>query len=243
MTLGLMVACILLFIVQTVMGVNPTEPAQQDLLAWGANFLPLTLGNEPWRLVSSLFLHIGFLHLLFNMFALYYFGQVIERLFGAIHTLGIYLLTGIGGNILNNYLSWQAIQLDGYEQSLSAGASGGIMGMGGVLLVAVFFKIRANEFRFNFSALVWIMLINIGSGFIMPGIDNAGHIGGTLTGMVLGGFLVWAWRQSHAMRIKNFQNFWGIWLGYGLVSVWFIAVYWYLHQAFISLPAVGMPII
>lgn len=79
-------------------------------------------------MVTSLFLHIGFLHLLFNMFALYYFGQVAERMYGSVHLLLLFLLSGIGGNVLNNYLAWQGLNLMGYEPSVSAGASGGIMG-------------------------------------------------------------------------------------------------------------------
>lgn len=253
MTLGIMLVCIGLFIIQTLMGVNPTEPDNQDLLRWGANFMPYTLSTEPWRMVSSLFLHIGFLHLLFNMFALYYFGQVIERLFGSFNTLLVYLLTGIGGNVLNNYLSWQAWQLDNgdnFAPALSAGASGGIMGFGGLLLVAVFFKIRGGEFRFSLSTLVWIMAINIGSGFVMPGIDNAGHIGGTLTGMVLGAFFVWAWRDFVMKNIdydnrtiRQFQNFYGVKIGYAVVLIALLAIYWQLHQAFTQLPAVGLRVV
>ena len=99
-TLALVVICIGVFALQLLFGVNPTNPTNQSLIAWGANFLPFSLGEAPWRLVTSLFLHIGFMHLLFNMFALYYFGQVAERMFGAVNFLALFLLSGVGGNLL-----------------------------------------------------------------------------------------------------------------------------------------------
>lgn len=114
---------------QLIQGVNFDQPSSEDLLRFGANFLPLTLTHEPWRLVTSAFLHIGLLHLLFNSFAMYYFGQVVEQIVGRGRFLVLFLLSAMGGSLLNLYITWQEV-LAGEGVGLSAGASGGIMGLG-----------------------------------------------------------------------------------------------------------------
>ena len=155
-TLALVVMCIGVFALQLFFGVNPTNPTNQSLIAWGANFLPFSLGEAPWRLVTSLFLHIGFMHLLFNMFALYYFGQVAERMFGAVNFLALFLLSGVGGNLLNNFLGLHSV-MAGEPPIISAGASGGIMGIGMALLVTALTKTSFNNFALNFRSLLIVM--------------------------------------------------------------------------------------
>ncbi len=78
----LLVSFIGLFIMQVLTGVDANNPSTEALLNWGANALPLTMTDDPWRLVSSAFLHIGLMHLLFNGFAMYFFGQIAEPMFG-----------------------------------------------------------------------------------------------------------------------------------------------------------------
>lgn len=138
-----------LFIMQVLTGVDANSPSTEALVKWGANALPFTMGDEPWRLVSSAFLHIGLMHLLFNGFAMYFFGKIAEPMFGSAKFLILFLLAAIGGNLLNNYVTWQKI-LDGAGQSgLSAGASGGIMGIGAALLIAALFKMSVNGLMLN----------------------------------------------------------------------------------------------
>lgn len=181
----LLVSFIGLFIIQVLTGADANNPSTDILIKWGANALPFTMGDEPWRLVSSAFLHIGLMHLLFNGFAMYFFGQIAEPMFGSAKFLGLFLLAAIGGSLLNNYVTWQEI-LDGTGQpGLSAGASGGIMGIGAALLIAAFFKISVNGLMLNLRSLLFIMGINLVYGFAVPGIDNAGHIGGAITGLVI----------------------------------------------------------
>ena len=180
---------------QVLTGVDANNPSTQALLNWGANALPLTMVDDPWRLVSSAFLHIGLMHLLFNGFAMYFFGQVAEPMFGSAKFLALFLLSAIGGNLLNNYVTWQSI-LDGTGQpGLSAGASGGIMGIGAALLIAALFKISVNGMVLNLRSLIFIMGINLVYGFAVPGIDNAGHIGGAITGLVIAFGFALAYRQ------------------------------------------------
>ncbi|WP_298809366.1 rhomboid family intramembrane serine protease [uncultured Psychrobacter sp.] len=192
-----------LFIMQVLTGVDANNPSTEALLKWGANALPFTMGDDPWRLVSSAFLHIGLMHLLFNGFAMYFFGQIAEPMFGSAKFLALFLLAAIGGNLLNSYVTWQSI-LDGTGQpGLSAGASGGIMGIGAALLIAALFKISVNGMVLNLKSLIFIMGINLVYGFAVPGIDNAGHIGGAITGLVIALAFAIGYRQRLAVAIQN----------------------------------------
>ena len=199
-TLALVVMCVGVFALQLFFGVNPTNPTNQALIAWGANFLPFSLGEAPWRLVTSLFLHIGFMHLLFNMFALYYFGQVAERMFGAVNFLALFLLSGVGGNLLNNFLGLHSV-MAGEPPIISAGASGGIMGIGMALLVTALTKTSFNNFALNFRSLLIVMAINLGYGFLVGGIDNASHVGGAIIGGLLGMVYVMQYRVIRQQQL------------------------------------------
>ena len=199
----LLVSFIGLFIMQVLTGSDPNNPSTEMLLKWGANALPYTMNEEPWRLVSSAFLHIGLMHLLFNGFAMYFFGQVAEPIFGSAKFLALFLLAAIGGSLLNNYITWQAL-LDGSGQpGLSAGASGGIMGIGAALLIVALFKISVNGMMLNLKSLIIIMGINLVYGFAVPGIDNAGHIGGAITGLVIALAFAIGYRQHLAVARQN----------------------------------------
>ena len=202
----LLISFIGLFIIQVLTGVDANNPSTEALLKWGANALPYTMDNEPWRLASSAFLHIGLMHLLFNGFAMYFFGQITEPMFGSAKFLALFLLAAIGGNLLNNHITWQGI-LDGTGQpGLSAGASGGIMGIGAALLIAALFKISVNGMVLNLKSLIIIMGINLVYGFAVPGIDNAGHIGGAITGLVIALAFAIAYRQRLAATLQNMPS-------------------------------------
>jgi rhomboid protease GluP len=199
----LLISFIGLFVLQVLTGVDANNPSTEALLKWGANALPFTMGDEPWRLVSSAFLHIGLMHLLFNGFAIYFFGQVAEPMFGSAKFLALFLLAAIGGNLLNNHVTWQSILEGTGQPGLSAGASGGIMGIGAALLIAALFKISVNGMVLNLKSLVFIMGINLVYGFAVPGIDNAGHIGGAITGLVIALAFAIAYRQRMAVTVQN----------------------------------------
>ena len=202
----LLISFIGLFFMQVLSGVDANNPSTEALLKWGANALPYTMDNEPWRLASSAFLHIGLMHLLFNGFAMYFFGQIAEPMFGSAKFLALFLLAAIGGNLLNNYVTWQGI-LDGTGQpGISAGASGGIMGIGAALLIAALFKISVNGMVLNLKSLIIIMGINLVYGFAVPGIDNAGHIGGAVTGLVIALAFAIAYRQRLAATLQNMPS-------------------------------------
>ncbi|KKI88652.1 hypothetical protein WQ54_30955 [Bacillus sp. SA1-12] len=145
----------------------------ETLIRFGAKFNPLIFEGEWWRFVTPIVLHIGFLHLLMNSFALYFIGPAVERAYGSSRFLFIYLVAGISGSIVSF----------AFSPFLSAGASGAIFGCFGALLYIGVLNPKV-FFRTMGSNLLVIVAINIAIGFAIPNIDNAGHIGG-----LIGGFL------------------------------------------------------
>lgn len=168
---------ILIFIAMAVSGMNVFLPDNEIMLQWGANFAPNTIRGEWWRLFTSMFLHFGILHLLMNMYALAYIGALLEPLIGKVTFLLVYLIAGIAASTCS--LWW-------YDFTIAAGASGAIFGMYGVfiaLLLAGYTNIKDRK------AILTSMLIFVGfnllNGF-KEGIDNAAHIGGLLSGLIIG---------------------------------------------------------
>lgn len=150
-------------------------------LAWGANFGPATQDGEWWRLGSAMFLHFGLLHLALNIWALWDGGQWVERMYGHFRFVAIYLLAGLAGNLLSLVVH--------AGRAVSGGASGAIFGIYGALLSFLWLEreqIHAGEFRWLFWAAVGFSMATIIFGLMIPGIDNAAHIGGLLAGLILG---------------------------------------------------------
>lgn len=179
----LIAANVAYFAVAVFNGVSPIQPEVQHLLDLGANFGPLTLNGQWWRVVSAVFVHIGFVHLAFNMWGLWNLGSLAERMFGNFTFLWIYLLSGIGGN-LASLLSNPTIT--------SAGASGAIFGLAGALASMLHFghiHVPRQIVRQLLSILLFVIGFNLVLGLLVQGIDNAGHIGGLVVGLCLGASL------------------------------------------------------
>ena len=158
-------------------GVNIMLPDNESLLLWGANFRPVTLDGEWWRLISSCFLHIGIFHLLMNMYALLYIGLLLEPYLGKSRFLSAYLITGIAGSAASLY--WN-------ELTISAGASGAIFGMYGVFLAMLTTNLIEKSAR---KALLTSIAVFVGYNLLnglKGGIDNAAHIGGLVSGLIVG---------------------------------------------------------
>lgn len=157
------------------------------LIHFGAKYNPLILQGEWWRFFTPMFLHIGILHLLMNTVALYYIGSQVERIIGNGRFLFLYLLAGFSGSVFSFIVS----------NSVSAGASGAIFGCFSVLLYIAFTysKIFPKAVMQNVITLIGINLV---FGFIVPGIDNAGHIGG-LVGGLLGAVIVHVPKQASSV--------------------------------------------
>ncbi len=117
------------FVAMALSGVSLSEPTVAELLKWGANYGPLSLGPAPWRLLASNYLHIGLLHILFNMWCLWDLGNLAERVFDPWTYLLTYTLCGVAGSLAS--LWWHPLVI-------GAGASGAIFGLAGVLIAALY---------------------------------------------------------------------------------------------------------
>lgn len=153
----------------TVLEVYGSSTDGETLYRFGAMFGDPYFKPEPWRFVSAMFLHIGFMHLLMNGFALYIFAAPLERMLGSLRFAALYLVSGIVGNIAS-YLLHQ-------DPFLGAGASGGIYGIYAAYLYISF--LRKDLLDAGSSATIKTILI-VGAiySIIMPEVDLYGHAGG-----------------------------------------------------------------
>lgn len=150
-------------------------------LAWGAGFGPATRDGEWWRLGTAMFVHFGILHLALNLWALADSGRLVERLYGHTRFLAIYVISGIAGNLLS--------LLAHGDRAVSGGASSAIFGAYGALLVWLWRERRQVdplEFRWLIGGSAAFAAATIAMGLLIPGIDNAAHLGGLICGALAG---------------------------------------------------------
>lgn len=182
-TWGLVAACVIVYLVDTVLARGPNGgPLTQ---AWILD-KPDVVQGEWWRLITHAFLHAplaggGFsiLHILFNMYALYLFGPVIEELYGHVEYLAIYLLCALGGGVLTILAAPDAPVL---------GASGAIFGLFGVGFTVWRRRhlVLNPRSRMILSQMGPLLVINLIFTFAVPGISWTGHVGGLLVGAAIG---------------------------------------------------------
>jgi len=173
---------------------------------YGAKSNTDILNGQLWRLITPVLVHGSGYHLLVNMYSLYAIGPGVEKFFGHTRTLAVYALSGISGSLLSL----------AFSDGRSVGASGAIFGFLGAL--GGFLFIHRDAFgRFGQSQLrqiISVALINLAIGF-MPGIDNWGHLGGLIGGIVLSFFLGpryspvrLAHDRVHFVDIRPFKRIW-----------------------------------
>ena len=172
-TYSLIFICILVFILMYVLGNGSTD--NYTLLVFGANVDTLTKNGDYYRLFTSMFLHIGILHLLCNMYSLYIIGKEVENVFGKVKYLIIYLLSGIAGSILSLAFN---------HNTICAGASGAIFGLLGALLYFGYYY-RTYLGATLTRTIIPVIVLNLIIGFTSSGIDNAAHIGGLVGGILI----------------------------------------------------------
>ncbi|MBU6079655.1 rhomboid family protein [Allobacillus halotolerans] len=145
----------------------------KDLIDFGAKYNPAIVEGEWWRIFTSMFLHIGAMHLFMNMMALYFLGEAVERIFGSKRFLFIYLFAGLFGGVASFATN----------DAIAAGASGAIFGLFGALL---FFGVHYKRLFFQTmgSSLFIVIGINLVFGFTIPQIDNGAHLGGLIGGFI-----------------------------------------------------------
>ena len=184
---------VLLFILMVATGVNILSPDSESLLRWGADFRPFTLSGQWWRLITNFFLHIGVLHLVMNMFALLYIGLMLEPYLGTARFLSAYFLTGIVASITS--LCW-------HDMTLSAGASGAIFGMYGVFLAMLTSNLIEKTTRKDLLASIGVFVVYNLLGGMKEGVDNSAHIGGLISGMIIGYAFIPSLKKHTEKRIE-----------------------------------------
>ncbi len=207
-TLTLIAINVLIFLAMIIRGVPFLSPTSQDVLGWGADYGPLTLNGQWWRMFASMFLHFGIIHLVFNMLVLANIGIFMESLSGRVSYLVLYFVAGLGGDAAS--LFW-------HPTTVSAGASGAIFGLYGGLLGFLLrhrHAIPPETLKPLSKGALTFVGYNILFG-LRPGVDMAAHVGGLLTGFVLGVFLVPAPSQQRTSRYS--QNVIALALGAALV--------------------------
>src|SRR5262245_39054671 len=174
------------------------EFPESVLLAFGAkqNVL-ISSRHEWWRFVSPMFVHVNLLHLLVNMYSLWIIGPYVEKLYGSAKFVVFWVVTGIAG-VLGSYLTVRPSLATTFvgrflfkpEDVISAGASGALFGLVGVLFMfGIKYRHELPEgFKRAFgTGMLPVILINLVIGFVGSGfIDNAAHLGGLISGAALG---------------------------------------------------------
>ena len=167
---------IVVFVLMALAGGSTNE---LTLMAFGVKSNPEIVQGQWWRFVTPIFIHIGLLHILFNSYALWIVGPQVEKLYGGARFVILYVGTGVAG-VYGSYLY--------HPNTISAGASGAIFGLFGVLLV---FGLRYRNSIPPFFAravgtgVVPVIVLNLIIGFSIPAIDNSAHISGLLMGAIL----------------------------------------------------------
>ena len=202
------------------------SPTQLQLVTWGANFGPLSLGSQPWRMLASNYVHIGAIHIFFNMWCLWNLGRLAERIFDRWTYLLVYTASGIAGSLSS--LWW-------HPQGIGAGASGAIFGLAGGLIAVLYLgklPMAKEALRPTLKSLLTFAAYNLFFGLV-PGIDNAAHLGGLAAGLALGAILAGSVTESPEIRAR--------WRNYALIGTTLLlfAGYSYLKQKSGSTPTLN----
>ena len=200
-TVWLMVANTVIFLVTAALAKQFTNLDVEPLVRFGANYGPRTLGGEPWRLLTSVFLHGGIMHLVLNMWALLILGVLAEILFGRRSFVAMYLACGISASMVSVWWHFHS----GNPGIVAVGASGAIFGLAGALIPALL--LQKNErirqaLKGNLVGIGVFVLYNIAYGFKEAHIDNSAHLGGLAAGLVLG----FALPSSPGMNAPKYQT-------------------------------------
>lgn len=171
------------FVLTSLAGGNWLGANNEVLIRFGANLAPLVTGGEPWRLLTAGFLHAGIVHIGFNMLVLLQAGRIVERLYGHVGFALMYLAALLSGSVAS--LWWR-------QDVVSVGASGAVFGVYGALvayLVVQRASVPPGLVRSLHSNTATFVVYALSFGLLMPGVDNAAHVGGLLGGALAGGAL------------------------------------------------------
>lgn len=179
-TVALLAAILFVFVLQILAGVN-RDP--QVIVQMGAIMRGVIQRGDYWRLGAAMFLHGGFMHLFLNMWALWQIGGIFETLFGSTRFLLTYFVSGLVASLVSSIFI--------PPNTPGVGASGAIFGILGALILSLrrspLWSRKEWSGALARQLAIWAG-INIVIGFTIPGIDNAAHLGGFATGLLLGLF-------------------------------------------------------
>jgi rhomboid protease GluP len=168
---------ILVFVIMVLSGVNLISPNGLELLEWGGNRRMETTSGEWWRLLTSMFIHGGIMHLILNIYGLFIATLFLEQSISRIKYLIIYIFSGVMGSLASIW--W-------FENTVSVGASGAIFGLYGTILGLCLTDFYTKKQKKGIFKMIGIYVgLNLLYG-LTGGIDNAAHIGGLLSGAILG---------------------------------------------------------
>ena len=194
----------LVFLAMTYKGVSIWGSTTDQLKQWGAdNAGSVLVYGEWWRIVTAMFVHVGWIHLLGNMWCLWNLGLLAEPVMGSAGVLAVYILTGAAGNLLStlynwtkNYPEWMTTHsLTAFPYG--AGASGAVFGIAGALIVLLkshLLPVPPLELKKLRRSVIYFAAINLVIGFSISlnfvvahtgvSIDNSAHLGGVLCGLL-----------------------------------------------------------
>ena len=174
---------IAVFALMLLSGGSLMSPGFQVLLRFGADYGPLTLDGQPWRILTSNYVHIGLPHIFFNMWCLWNLGTLAERILGPWTYFCTYTACGIAGSLASLWI---------HPAAVGAGASGAIFGLAGALITALYLgklPYPRQMLKGLMRSLLSFAGYNLFFGAVVPGIDNSAHVGGLLTGLAIGALL------------------------------------------------------
>jgi membrane associated rhomboid family serine protease/Flp pilus assembly protein TadD len=181
-TQGLFALNIVVFVAMALSASAMDFPTRQ-LIASGANYGPLTLGGEPWRLVTSMFLHGGVFHIFFNMWCLWDLGALCESLYGHVTFAAVYMISGMAASLASVW--W-------HPTTPSVGASGAIFGIVGALIASYYlgeFSMPRNAVTGHLRSVLVFAGYSLIFGAMSGRTDNAAHVGGLVTGLIFGALI------------------------------------------------------
>jgi len=161
---------VVVFVLQVVTGQNLISGGGRSPVTEALEYFPFAIYVHPWALITVAFAHASILHIASNMYFLFLIGPALERYFGRWRFIVLFIVTGLGADVAVDY----------FLNSATVGASGAIFGLLGVALVF------AGRIGFARGQLVFVILINLALGFVVPGIAWEAHVGGFVVGILLG---------------------------------------------------------
>ncbi|MBK7184850.1 MAG: rhomboid family intramembrane serine protease [Ignavibacteria bacterium] len=190
-------ANIAVFVVMALAGVSVLSPSAQTLFEWGGAIrAEVVQEGEYWRIITSCFVHAGIIHLLMNLYGLLMVGALLEPIIGWKRIMLSYFLTGTVGALASIAVN---------DNVVSVGASGAIFGLYGAFSALLFTDYFPKDARLQLAQSMGIFLaMNIFAGIKSEGeIDMAGHIGGFVSGLFLGGIYYFSVRDPDNEKRRN----------------------------------------